>query len=293
MRQTWTFKSYSGGGISANGDVTVTSSTISGNSAGFGGGGGIAAGRNVTVTSSTISGNSALGSYGSGGGILTSGDVTVTSSTISGNGASGFGGGIYARGNVTVTVTITNSIVAGNWRTSGTGLPVADDLAGSGIFTLGYSIVGAAVGAINTIPGTINDFGVDPRLGPLANNGGPTQTHSLLPGSPAINGGDPAAVAGMGGVPLYDRTAHRGVAWWADGSTSGPWSRSPIRCRVTTTSTASSMRLTTVCGVIRLVRRPTCGPTAAAMVSSIKRITICGGRISVTRCRCLPASVQC
>ena len=95
--------------------------------------------------------------------------------------------------------------MAGNWRTSDTDPPVADDLAGSGIFTLGYSIVGAAVGAINTIPGTINFFGVDPRLGPLADNGGPTMTHALLPGSPAIDAGDPAAVAGVGGVPLFDQ----------------------------------------------------------------------------------------
>ena len=42
---------------------------------------------------------------------------------------------------------------------------------------------------------------IDPLLGPLANNGGPTMTHALLTGSPAIDAGDPNAVAGMGGVP--------------------------------------------------------------------------------------------
>ena len=42
-------------------------------------------------------------------------------------------------------------------------------------------------------------------LGPLANNGGPTLTHALLPGSPAINAGDPAAMAGLDGIPLYDQ----------------------------------------------------------------------------------------
>ena len=44
---------------------------------------------------------------------------------------------------------------------------------------------------------------VDPLLGPLADNGGPTLTHALLPGSPAINAGDPTAVAGVGGVPVH------------------------------------------------------------------------------------------
>ena len=47
-------------------------------------------------------------------------------------------------------------------------------------------------------------------LGPLADNGGPTFTHALLPGSPAIDAGDPAAVAGVGNVPLYDQ---RGFAF--------------------------------------------------------------------------------
>jgi hypothetical protein len=46
---------------------------------------------------------------------------------------------------------------------------------------------------------------VNPMLGPLAGNGGPTETHALLPGGPAIDAGDPAAVAGMGDVPMFDQ----------------------------------------------------------------------------------------
>jgi hypothetical protein len=46
---------------------------------------------------------------------------------------------------------------------------------------------------------------IDPKLGPLANNGGPTMTHALLAGSPAIDAGNPAVVAGVGTVPLYDQ----------------------------------------------------------------------------------------
>jgi hypothetical protein len=54
--------------------------------------------------------------------------------------------------------------------------------------------------------GGANDLpGVDPLLGPLASNGGTTQTHALLAGSPAINRGDLNAVAGVGGVPEFDQ----------------------------------------------------------------------------------------
>jgi hypothetical protein len=56
----------------------------------------------------------------------------------------------------------------------------------------------------NLIGGPINGA-IDPLLGPLADNGGPTLTHALLPGSPAINAGDPAAMPGEGGVPVHDQ----------------------------------------------------------------------------------------
>jgi hypothetical protein len=81
---TWT----KGGGLCVVGDATITSSTISGNSAGGEHGGGIWASGAVTVTSSTISGNNSA-RWGMGGGIWASGAVTVTSSTISGNSAGG------------------------------------------------------------------------------------------------------------------------------------------------------------------------------------------------------------
>ncbi|MEZ6071917.1 MAG: choice-of-anchor Q domain-containing protein [Pirellulales bacterium] len=69
--------------------------------------------------------------------------------------------------------------------------------------------------------GTGNLSDVDPRLGPLSDNGGPTMTHALLPGSPATDAGDPAAVAGIGDVPVYDQ---RGVpfARVVDAAGSGP-----------------------------------------------------------------------
>ena len=51
---------------------------------------------------------------------------------------------------------------------------------------------------------------INPLLGPLADNGGPTFTHALLPGSPAVDAGSPVAVAGVGGVPEFDQ---RGAPW--------------------------------------------------------------------------------
>ena len=59
---------------------------------------------------------------------------------------------------------------------------------------------------------------INPLLAPLANNGGPTRHMQLLPNSPAFNAGDPAVLAGVGGVPLYDqrgRTVHARF-WWTD-----------------------------------------------------------------------------
>ena len=53
--------------------------------------------------------------------------------------------------------------------------------------------------------GSGNIIGMPANLGPLADNGGPTETHALLAGSPAIDAGDPTAMAGVGGVPMFDQ----------------------------------------------------------------------------------------
>ena len=97
-----------GGGIYNNGGtMTVTNSTLSGNSAINGGGGIYNNGGTVTVTNSTLSGNSATNG---GGGIYNNGGtVTVTNSTLSGNSAS-TGGGIYNGG----TVNATNTLIVNN-----------------------------------------------------------------------------------------------------------------------------------------------------------------------------------
>ena len=191
---------WGGGGISAA-NVTVTSSTISGNSATSSGG---IFGGTVTVTSSTVSGNSAY----SGGGI-SGRDVTLISSTITGN-SSVSGGGVVAFGDSPL-ITISNSIVTQNhgdepdlWITSATATVEYSLIGDNSGTNLPEAPVGSPDANGNLVGGPV--YGViDPLLGPLVDNGGPTLTHALLPGSPAINAGHPTAMAGVDGVPLYDQ----------------------------------------------------------------------------------------
>ncbi len=188
-----------GGGIYntgpvADGTVTITGSTISGNTTTDGGGGGIHNtgqydGGTVTITGSTISGNTAT----SGGGINTNGGtLTVTGSTISGNTANGGvnggnndgGGGIFSNG---TALTIGGTILSGNTVATGT------DYDGPGNSTTdnGRNLIGTSITHTFAMSGTngANVFATNPRLGPLANNGGTTQTRQPLPGSPAVNAG--------------------------------------------------------------------------------------------------------
>ena len=203
-----------GGGITLlqSSELTVLNSTLSGNSAGDGGGGISIVSGTATVINSTLSGNSA---DISGGGISTrSGTATVISSTIVFNraGADGnpdaLGGGVHASD----VTTLHNTIVAGNLRGApgsdgphdlgGTNFDPASshnligDAASSSGLTHGVSgnIVGNA--GVGTIPiGTILDT-------TLADNGGPTLTHALVVGSPAIDGGDTAEAVDENGTPL-------------------------------------------------------------------------------------------
>ena len=202
--------------------MTVTNSTISGNS-----GGGIAnSDATATITNSTLSGNSA----GWGGGISTgSGQgggaiVTVSNSTVSGNWADYGGGGIY-NGSTCCSgsrVTVSNSTVSGNSAVDGGGIYNSNNGGGAAL-ELGSAILkaGSLGENIFNFGGTVTSHGynlssddgggyltgagdqinTDPLLGALQDNGGPTFTHALLPGSPAINAGDPNFTP----PPLYDQ----------------------------------------------------------------------------------------
>jgi parallel beta-helix repeat protein len=185
-----------GGGVYNQGDLTLTGSTLSGNGTGSGGdgehegddgyGGGLcSSGSNPTLTNVTISGNTAAGH---GGGIyhregytLTLTNCTITDNTAdSDNDGRGDGGGICRDSG---TVNFKNTILAGN--TDPTSAP---DCAGT-LTSQDYNLVGDNSGCTFT-PQTHDQVGtgvtIDPKLGPLANNGGPTETHALLTGSPAL-----------------------------------------------------------------------------------------------------------
>jgi predicted outer membrane repeat protein len=165
-----------GGGINCSGAVTITGSTFAGNTASSFGGG-IDNWGPLTVTNSTLSGNSAA----AGGGIHSNnGPLAIIGSTITGNTATTVGGGI--RSATGVAATLTSTIAAGNSAPTGAEL--------SGPFMLDHSLVWRLAGFTfrEAAPGT-NLFGLDPLLGPLANNGGRTPTHALLAGSPALDRG--------------------------------------------------------------------------------------------------------
>jgi CSLREA domain-containing protein len=206
-----------GGGIlhTARGStLNLTNSTVSGNSAlqggGINSGGGQGFGETVRIFRSTISGNVAPG--GQGGGIQNTENLTLENATVSGN-RSRFGGGIMQIG----TARITDSTVAFNTaQQPGGGMYIS-----IGNTTLKNTIVSNNASDFekncsrpvisegnNLEKGTScgfsepGDKNADPRLGELASNGGPTRTHSLLKGSPAIN---------AGGTP-FPATDQRGIS---------------------------------------------------------------------------------
>jgi hypothetical protein len=166
----------------STGTVNITNSTLSGNSANLGGGIRNGSTGTVNLTNSTISDNSA-GS--AGGGIANFGTLTITNGTISANSAGGDGGGIY--NNSGNTVNGKNSIIAKNTSSTSFGPDF------NGILTSqGYNLIGNTSGMTITGTTTGNQLNVDPLLGPLQNNGGPTLTQALLLGSTAIDAGNDA-----------------------------------------------------------------------------------------------------
>ena len=223
-----------GGGVFNNsgGSLIITNSTIGGNSCvfdsggifqSFANGGGVENDGSMTITNCTISGNSVAGSglvWVRGAGISNSGDLQIASSTITHNSASGgnaaFGGGIYGFG-LTATTRTNSSIIALNSASTGPDFTGASDLQSTG-----YNIIGNNADAvINSQP--TDQIGtpaapIDPLMEPLADNGGPTLTHALQSGSPAINRGDPAAPPqdqrgyGRVGVPDVGAFEFDGVA---------------------------------------------------------------------------------
>jgi CSLREA domain-containing protein len=184
--------------------LTIEDSAIAGNTATDGGG--VYSEGALSLTRSTVSGNAATGLGGGvwGGDVEFGGSVSITSSTVSGNTASG-GGGVAAG-----SLAIARSTIAGN--TAGRGAALLKQSAGS--TTINDTIVAAATAdacaQLTTVTGNHNlssdttcpfgspgdKQGIDPLLGALQNNGGPTNTQALLTGSPAIGGANPVTCAG-------------------------------------------------------------------------------------------------
>jgi hypothetical protein len=119
-----------------------------------------------------------------------------------------------------------------------------------------------------------NNVSIDnPQLGPLADNGGPTLTHALLPGSPALDAGDPDAEAGMNDVSEYDQRGAPFVRVFDGDGAGGARIMNSLptmqftRYSATTTATASPTRPITPCGAMRSAKqasRRTAAPTATA-----------------------------
>jgi hypothetical protein len=204
-----------GGGMAFVSTVSVSNCTVGYNTAGLSGGGLYNNGATGGVWNSSIIGNQAEGgSMEGGGGIANGGPLWLINCTLSLNGARQEGGGI--RNNITnMTLWLRNCTITGNGATnSGGGIhstmgelvmikntivganraaasPDAYGVFGSEDFNLIQNTAGATLYGITTN----NKYGLDPGLATLQDNGGPTLTHALAAGSPALNAGDPAFAA--------------------------------------------------------------------------------------------------
>ncbi|MGH8089938.1 MAG: choice-of-anchor Q domain-containing protein [Rudaea sp.] len=181
-------QSFGGGLYKNTGTLNIDHSTISGNSSGNAGGGFSFNYDTILLVDSTISSNSGGGEGGGFYGRTTSGlTVTINNSTISGNTSSFEGGGFFLS---RTNATLTNSIVANNSAHYGAEFFGATGSSISSNVTANNTLIEGSYVVSGTFSGSNNILGQDPKLGPLTNNGGPTQTLALLPGSPAIDAGN-------------------------------------------------------------------------------------------------------
>ncbi len=214
-----------GGGVFTAAATTISNSTISGNTATSKGGGVSTVGA-TTISNSTISGNTVTGE---GGGVFNYGGLALTQSTVLGNTATGDGGGVFnaAGFGFAATLNLQLSLVSGNSASTGeeiynasvtfdygppyvytySGILVAD------AFNLfGHSgtagVEGFTPSATDVTPTVPLSAILDTRL---ADNGGPTLTHILVPGSPAIDAGENALAVDADNNPIT--TDQRGTGF--------------------------------------------------------------------------------
>jgi len=239
---------FTGGAIENLGDATVATSRFSGNRAEWGGGlhnggtlavtdssfldnegeagGAIRNDDGLTVSGSTIAGNSGF----DGGGIFNQGSLTLSNSTVSGNTANLAGAGLENA--PAGTAGVIHSTFSGNGSQHGSGISnagtlnlansiIADSTQAEDCLNAG-SLIASGVslvedGSCGAAADPAHFFSGDPNLGPLADNGGPTQTLALLAGSPAIDAADNGI---CGAAPVSDLD-QRGVARPQDGNADG------------------------------------------------------------------------
>ena len=193
----------SGGAIFSLGDLTITNSTFTGSHASVDGGAIDSEGGTLTIVNSTLSGNAA---DFDGGGLLNCGsstavliNVTITNNRADADGdGGGTGGGISQISSSPIT--LRNTLVAGNFVGASPGT-TADDVNNVEEMRVvdaasAHNLIGVDTGLSGISNGTNgNQIGtagtpLDARLAALASNGGVTQTHALLAGSPALDAGD-------------------------------------------------------------------------------------------------------
>jgi LPXTG-site transpeptidase (sortase) family protein len=191
-----------GGAIDNAGVATITNSTFFQNSADSYGGGITNFGA-LTITNSTIINNSAL----TGGGIFNFSDpntLIMANSTIANNSATLYGGGIFADRGISINNTFSNNASAdgGNLYSFGT-IKLKNTILSTTIFLQGNCAgIGAITAGTDNLATDVTCDSATPvsslvlKLNPtLADNGGPTQTFALLPGSAAIDAGDSTTCA--------------------------------------------------------------------------------------------------
>lgn len=242
--------SYTAGGMRVGGTATVSESTFSDNSAvEFAGGIGVSSfvefqAGSLTLMNSTVSGNS---SSGTGGGIGNFNGATLVSDTIASNSAvqgganvandinsKGIGGNSGFQPNSGIS--FENTIVADPKMGTPPPPPLlrpalvsstatnCENSTGTAFTSKGFNLEDDAANPTTSMPPSCNftqstdQSGVDPKLGPLADNAGPTQTRALLTGSPAIDKGttDGLTVNGMAGRVTDQRGVIRPAGPQAD-----------------------------------------------------------------------------
>ena len=185
----------SGGGIanSSSGILIVRDSTLANNTSEFGGG--VSNSGVLSMFNVTISGNSA---FVQGGGVSNSGTLTLFNATISGNSGRD-GGGLLGEGTINLVHVTFSENESGIYQ-MGTGVLTLKNVllhastdyncqvqsGATAITSAGFNLSSDSTCPFNKTGDRVN---VDPRLGPLADNGGFSRTHMLLPDSPAIDAG--------------------------------------------------------------------------------------------------------